>query len=54
MNIQFEPARDPEDLARLLVTRANSGDVDGMVALYEADAVLACPVWTVDQPSIAS
>ncbi len=32
---------DPQDLARLLVARANAGDVEGMVALYEPDAVLA-------------
>lgn|SRR5258708_30726142 len=37
-----EPARDPQDLERLLVARENSGDIEGMVALYEADAVLAC------------
>ncbi len=36
-----ELARDPQDLARLLVSRANSGDVEGMVALYEPDATLA-------------
>jgi plasmid stabilization system protein ParE len=35
-------ALDPQDLARLLVSRANAGDVEGMVALYEPDAVLAC------------
>jgi ketosteroid isomerase-like protein len=32
--------RDPQDLERLLVSRQRAGDVDGMVALYEADAVL--------------
>jgi hypothetical protein len=32
---------DPQDLARLLVSRANPGDVEGMVALYEPEAVLA-------------
>jgi ketosteroid isomerase-like protein len=32
---------DPQDLARLLVSRANSGDVEGMAALYESDAVIA-------------
>lgn len=37
-----EIALDPQDLARLLVSRANSGDIEGMVALYEPDAVLAC------------
>lgn len=34
-------ARKPEDLARLFVERANAGDVEGLVALYEADAVVA-------------
>jgi ketosteroid isomerase-like protein len=37
-----EPARDPQDLARLLVARERAGDVDGMAALYEPDAVLDC------------
>lgn len=35
-----EPARDPQDLERLLIERQWAGDVDGMAALYEADAVL--------------
>jgi len=35
-----DAARDPQDLERLLVTRERAGDVDGMVALYEPDAVL--------------
>ena len=34
------PARDPQDLERLLVTRERAGDVEGMVALYESDAVI--------------
>jgi ketosteroid isomerase-like protein len=34
-------ALDPQDLARLLVARANAGDVEGMAALYEPDAVLS-------------
>ena len=34
-------AQDPEDLARLFNERANAGDVEGLVALYEPDAVLA-------------
>jgi len=38
-----EPARNPEDLARFFVVRANAGDVEGLVALYEPDAVLAAP-----------
>ena len=32
---------DPQELSQLLVARANAGDVDGMVALYEPSAVLA-------------
>jgi ketosteroid isomerase-like protein len=35
-------ALDPQDLARLLVARANVGDVEGMVALYEQNAALVC------------
>ena len=34
-------AAEPEDLSRLFVERANAGDVEGLVALYEPDAVLA-------------
>ena len=30
-----EPARDPQDLERLLVTRQRAGDVEGMVVLFE-------------------
>lgn len=37
----MEKAHNPEDLARLFIERANAGDVEGLVALYEADAVLA-------------
>ena len=37
-----EPARDPRDLERLLVSRERAGDVDGMAALYELHAVLDC------------
>jgi len=37
-----EPAKDPQDLERLLVSRERSGDVDGMAALYEPHAVLDC------------
>jgi ketosteroid isomerase-like protein len=35
-----EPARDPQDLERLLISRQHAGDVEGMVALFEADAVI--------------
>jgi hypothetical protein len=30
-----DPARDPQDLERLLVARQHAGDVEGMMALYE-------------------
>ena len=33
----------PEDLGRYFLERANAGDVDGLVALYEPGAVLAFP-----------
>lgn len=36
-------AAEPEDLGRLFLERANRRDVDGVVALYESDAVLAQP-----------
>lgn len=39
----FDVAHAPEDLDRLFLKRSNAGDVDGVVALYEADAVLAFP-----------
>lgn len=35
-----EPARHPQDLELLLVSREREGDVDGMTALYEPGAVL--------------
>ncbi|MEW2354944.1 nuclear transport factor 2 family protein [Spirillospora sp. NPDC029432] len=36
-------ANEPNDLGKYFVERANAGDVDGMVALYEPNAVLAFP-----------
>ena len=42
-----EPARDPPDLERLLVTRPRAGDVEGMMALYEPHAVVDCGDGTV-------
>lgn len=36
-------AREPEDLPRLFLERANAGDVDGLVELYEPEAVLNFP-----------
>ena len=35
-----EPALDPQDLERLLIDRQWVGDIDGMVALFEPDAVI--------------
>ncbi|MBO0845203.1 MAG: nuclear transport factor 2 family protein [Nocardioides sp.] len=40
---RYEPAHQPEDLDRFFLERANAGDVDGVVALYEPDAVLGFP-----------
>jgi ketosteroid isomerase-like protein len=40
---RHEAARQPEDLGRLFLERGNAGDVDGLVALYEPEAVLAFP-----------
>jgi hypothetical protein len=34
------PVYDPNDLERLLVSRENAGDVNGMAALYEPQALL--------------
>src|SRR5258707_47082 len=38
-----ERALRPEDLDRMFLARGNAGDVEGLVALYEPDAVLAFP-----------
>ena len=38
--VDGNPARDPQDLERLLVSRELAGDVDGMTALYELNAVV--------------
>jgi ketosteroid isomerase-like protein len=35
--------RQPEHLSRFFLERANAGDVEGLVALYEPGAVLAFP-----------
>jgi ketosteroid isomerase-like protein len=43
MSESWDAAREPEDLSRLFVERANARDVEGLVALYEPDAVLATP-----------
>src|SRR5688500_5335539 len=41
--VRRERATRPEDLSRLVVDRLNAGDVDGLVELYEPDAVMALP-----------
>lgn len=41
--VDAEQATHPEELSRLIVERLNAGDVDGLVALYEPDAVLKLP-----------
>ncbi len=38
-----ETARNPEDLTRLFVERANDADAEGIALLYEPDAVMAYP-----------
>ncbi|WP_020673256.1 YybH family protein [Amycolatopsis nigrescens] len=43
MTTTREQAAEPEDLTRLFVERVNAGDVEGMVALYEPDAMIAFP-----------
>lgn len=35
-----EPARDPQDLERLLIERQWVGDIEGMTALFAPDAVI--------------
>jgi hypothetical protein len=36
-----KPVFDPQELEPLLIARANAGDIDGMVALFEPNAVVA-------------
>ncbi len=36
-------AYEPEELAQLFIEQANKGNVEGLVALYEPEAVLALP-----------
>jgi len=38
---RYRSAGVPDELERLFVERVNAGDVEGLVALYERDAVLA-------------
>ena len=37
-----KPAKEPNDLERFFVERANAGDLEGLLALYEPHAALAC------------
>jgi ketosteroid isomerase-like protein len=43
MDSDARRATRPEELSRLIAERLNAGDVEGLVALYEPDAVLALP-----------
>ena len=38
----YPPAREPNDLEKFFVERANGGDLEGLVALYEPQATLSC------------
>ncbi|MEE9330205.1 MAG: hypothetical protein V3V30_08720 [Parvularculaceae bacterium] len=35
-----QPANDPNDLERFFVERANAGDLEGLIALYEKTAII--------------
>jgi hypothetical protein len=37
----YKPAKEPNDLEKFFVEHANSGDIEGLVALYEPNAVMA-------------
>ena len=39
--LTYKPAMEPNDLEKLFVERANAGDLEGLVALYEPNAVLS-------------
>jgi hypothetical protein len=43
MTANHPGAQRPEDLTRLFVERTNAADIDGMLDLYEPDAVMAFP-----------
>jgi hypothetical protein len=42
MNTQRKPVYDPQQLEPLLISRQHAGDVEGMIALFEADAMIDC------------
>ncbi|HEY8474502.1 MAG TPA: nuclear transport factor 2 family protein [Natronosporangium sp.] len=44
---RHEPAKEPNDLGRFFIERANAGDLEGLLALYTPDAVLEFPPGTV-------
>ncbi|MGW5646737.1 YybH family protein [Saccharopolyspora sp. NPDC003752] len=53
MTSDRQRAAQPEDLNRFVLERLNAGDVDGLVALYEPDAVLIVPTgWVVGHREI--
>ena len=37
----YKTAKNPNDLEKYFIERANAGDVEGLVALYESNAVIA-------------
>lgn len=39
--LSLKKAKEPEDLAKYFMVYANAGDVEGLVSLYESDAVLS-------------
>jgi ketosteroid isomerase-like protein len=43
MDVHAQRATEPQQLSRFVVERLNAGDVGGLVALYEPDAVLGLP-----------
>ena len=40
LKMMYKPAKEPNNLEKFFVERANAGDVEGLVALYEPDAIL--------------
>ncbi len=38
----YKPAKEPNDLEKFFVERANAGDIEGLVALYEPNAIVDC------------
>jgi ketosteroid isomerase-like protein len=53
MTTARETAKEPEDITRLFVERVNTGDVEGLVALYEPTAVMAYPPGSVTEGEAA-